>query len=490
MNKSIYRLLPIALISSLLLAGPANAILSIESTNTIKGRKPTLDDTYLQEHINDFDLFGISYTEVNLDKEETHDYYGDEAVKKLSVKSAYPFKKLFKASTKIKQPDSNQYVDEDGDGFKEIVLTGNKPLTEEWFYTDNNGKDVAFTPKESDTFCSLAANNQNGPYKFKISGNITLRSQYGDPNENNFPNETYVLQPSKTYVIMADAGICYVRPGSLDPDLAEEKTQSQWTAKRGFIAQSSTDGSKNFPTTAFYNAAFQLELAKSGLENNYTWRIIKGSELVRFKLAGLNQLGTTSNTATSVTGRPVIITFTTQQALKPELAWNLVVGSANGFEVIIEGKPNNSNNPNLSTITYPFKITKWFATYVENFKGDNSSISNEKGSGKEIEEACEQLPGNYRISHAEEVINAPLPSASGKGKRTYAIRQIGQLLGEWGLVKKSTYPGSWGGVSNLVWLKESRMEGRHYCDVHANKLSYHCDQAETANKSGVCTAIP
>lgn len=488
MNKSIYRLIPIALISSLLLSGPANAILSIESTNTIKGRKPTLDDTYLQEHINDFDLFGISYTEVNLDKEETHDYYGDEAVKKLSVKSAYPFKKLFKASTKIKQPDSNQYVDEDGDGFKEIVLTGNKPLTEEWFYTDNNGKDVAFTPKESDTFCSLAAKDQNGPYKFKISGNVTLRSHYGDPNENTFPNETYVLQPSKTYVIMADAGICYVRPGSLDPDLAEEKTKSQWTAKRGFIAQSSTDGSKNFPTTAFYNAAFQLELAKSGLENNYTWRIIKGSELVRFKLAGLNQLGTMSNTATSVTGRPVIITFTTEQALKPDLAWNLVVGSANGFEVIIEGKPNNSNNPNLSTITYPFKITKWFATYVADFKGDNSNIRNERTKGSEIEEDCSKLPGNYRISHTEEVINAPVPPS--KNARTTFTRQIGQLMGEWGLVNKKNYPGTWGTVYDLVWLKESRWPGRNYCDVHGDKGRYHCNQPETAGKSGVCTAIP
>lgn len=287
---------------------------------------------------------------------------------------------------------------------------------------------------------------------------------------------------------MADPGICYVRLGSLDPDLAEEKNQSQWTAKREFIAQSSTDGSKNFPTTAFYNAAFQLELAKSGLENNYTWRIIKGSELVRFKLAGLNQLGTTSNTATSVTGRPVIITFTTQQALKPELAWNLVVGSGNDFEVIIEGKPNNSNNPNLSTITYPFKITKWFATYVADFKGDNSNIRNERTKGSEIEEDCSKLPGNYRISHTEEVINAPVPPS--KNARTTFTRQIGQLMGEWGLVNKKNYPGSWGTVYELVWLKESRWPGRNYCDVHGDIGKYHCNQPETAGKSGVCTAIP
>lgn len=482
MNKSIYRLLPIALISSLLLAGPANAILSIESTNTIKGRKPTLDDTYLQEHINDFDLFGISYTEVNLDKEETHDYYGDEAVKQLSIKSAYPFKKLFKASTKIKEPDSNLYVDEDGDGFKEITLTGNQPLTEEWFYTDNNGKDVAFTPKESDTFCSLAANNQNGPYKFKISGNVTLRSQYGDPNENNFPNETYVLQPSKTYVIMNDSGVCYASPATLTPETVDDSTRSQWDPKRGFITQSTTNSVYNFPSTGFYNAAFQLHLAKDNLENNYTWRIKKGSELVRFKTNGFRYLSTPSNntTTTEITSGPVIITFTTTQALNPREAWNLVMNSAGGFEVIIEGTPKNSKG---NTIVYPFKITKWFASHVKDFPGDGTRLR-EKVPAEEIKKECEELPGNYRISNVEEILNAPRPA---KGKKTKFTRQIGQLMGEWGQIDRRTYIGSWAGTSNRVWMWDSR-EG-DFCDVHSKQGEYHCDRSDTEPKSGVCTAV-
>ncbi|OCG60992.1 hypothetical protein A9G41_07675 [Gilliamella sp. Nev5-1] len=425
------------------------AQLVAQTVKSIEGTPPSLSPQ-LEKNIEDLELFGLAVDNKN--------YYGNE-VTQLPISSAYPLKSQIKIAP-IKQPDTQQYVDVDGDELG--YLTTQSPPQMIWYYTDTKNQMVEFTPAKSDTLCSLAEEGKLGPYKIKILGDLILTSKYGNPSTKQYPNNKVTQHPSKTYTISPDAGFCYAKP-ELQPDDAKGSAANQWDEKNGFLTQSNIDASRNFPTTAFYGAKFDLLLAKNGLAQNYIWKIIKGDRLVTIS----------SNADT------VAVMFNTEEAKNTKMAWDHIMKSDNGYTVIIQGK----NKITGKTIEYSFTITKWFSGWDKNLIGQPRA---NRGSAEDIVSGCKNLDGNYRISHANEVSNAP------KGKNAKFTREIGTLLGEWGDPNQNAYPNSWAAAPNQsnsykrLWLYDE--DEKEYCDLHTYNAVYHC-RGEGESKNGICTAI-
>ncbi|OCG18574.1 MULTISPECIES: hypothetical protein [unclassified Gilliamella] len=434
----------------------SHAYLTAKTAQEIQGNLPSLS-TEIEKNIEDLELFGLTVDGKN--------YYGNE-IDQISLSAAYPFKNKI-AIAPIKQPNLDQYIDIDGDELGYLAIQPPAKIT--WYYTNSKNKIVEFIPTDSDTFCSLAKGGKFGPYKIKISGDLILTSKYGIPLTNQYPNNRITKHPSKTYTISSDSGICYARP-ELAPQEAAASIANQWDPNNGFLAQSTVDPTKNFPTTAFYGAQFDLLLAQKGLAKNYDWMLVKGRELV-----------TISNTADVVTVR-----FNTSQAMNTSMAWQYIMGSSDGYTVIIQGRNKTTGN----IIQYPFTITKWFSDW------DKTVIGLPKASKGEVDDivaGCNSLQGKYRISHANELSNAPFGQSAGTAKFT---REIGTLLGEWGDPSQEAYPNSWaakikgdhdqGKAYQRIWVWDTDVED--YCDYHPYNAKYHC-RGETEDKNAVCTAI-
>ncbi|MWP60968.1 hypothetical protein [Gilliamella sp. Pas-s25] len=439
----------IACTISLLHFTTSYAVLSTKTSNMIEGTKPKLSIT-VEKHIDDLNLFGLAIDEKN--------YYGDE-VSRAPFSTAYPFKNHIKIAT-LKQPNDEQYFDLEGD---ELDSLGTKQKAEMiWYYTNSSNQLVEFMPADNETFCSLAQKGQLGPYKIKISADLILLSKYGIPNSNEYPNENIVTHPSKIYTVLQDSGICYAKP-ELAPTQAKTSAKDQWNKNYGFLTQSNVNANENFPTTAFYGARFDLLLAKKGFAQHYIWKVVQGNELV-----------TISSNADIVT-----VMFNTAEAMNAGTAWQLVMGSNNGYTVIIQGK----NKITGSIIQYPFTITKWFSGWDKSLLGQPRA---NRGNAEEIVLGCKKLDGHYRISYADEVSNAPM------GNSARYTREIGTLLGEWGDPNQTAYPNSWAAATNQnntykrIWLYDTTK--KEYCDLHTYNAIYHC-RNDNEQKNGVCTAI-
>jgi hypothetical protein len=425
------------------------AALSAKTVHSIEGTKPKLVPI-LEEHINDFELFGLRI--------DDKDYYGED-LKKASIPVTYPFKNRITVAP-LKQPNNEQYLDLDGDELRFLNTRGKIDMV--WYYTNTSNQLIEFKPTETDTFCSLGKEGKSGPYKVKISADLTLFSKYGVPNFNEYPNENIITHPSKIYTLLEESVFCYAQPELL-PKEAIGSEKNHWDSNNGFLVQSTVYPTKNFPTTAFYGAQFDLLLAQKGLAKNYDWRLVKGNELV-----------TISNNADVVT-----VKFNTTQAMNTGTAWQYVMGSDKGYTVIIQGINKITGN----IVQYPFTITKWFSGWDKNLIGQ--PIAN-RGSVEQIVSGCEELDGRYRVSYANEVSNAPI------GRNARFTREIGTLLGEWGDPNQKAYPGSWAANSSQsnafkrIWLYDTAE--KRYCDLHTYNAIYHCRE-ENEQKNGICTAI-
>lgn len=431
------------------------AFLIAQTVKTIHGSHPSLSSD-IEQHIDDLALFGLNF--------EGLDYYGNEEVDNIPLVPSYPFINKFKVAN-IKQPDSNQYVDLDGDQLD--FLSAVHDITMTWYYTNAQNKLVQFTPKTTDTFCSLAQSKIVGPYKVKLAADLLLFSKFGDPDANEYPNELISAHPAKTYSILKEAGVCYAKPVLL-PTAATASAANQWDKKNGFLTQSVSEFDKNFPTTGFYGAQFDLLLNQQELASNYDWKIIQGSELATVKV--------------NPTSNKITVAFDTDEAKDTGKAWQYVIGSGTGYKVLIQGH-NKTTNYNLN---YMFTLTKWFSGYNKaNIGMPKATID----TAPNIAKACKTLNGHYRISYPDEVSNA---TSNVVGTRVVFTREIGTLLGEWGDPSQTAYPNSWAPAATQstlykrIWLYDPNKKA--YCDLHTYNAIYHCS-AETDRKAGICTAV-
>ena len=431
-----------------------------QTAQTIQGARPSLSQE-LETNIDNLQLFGLMIS--------NHTYYGQKEIAKMPIPTAYPFANQLSPSIMIRQPDENEFFDRDGD--KLDYLVADDDISMVWYYTDANNNDIEFTPKDNDTFCSLAAEEKYAPFKVKLSANLVLFSQYGDPNDNTYPNNIIKTQPSVTYTVVDDVGICFARP-ELKPNSVIGSEKNQWDADNGFLIQSNIDPTKNFPTTGFYGAKFDLLLSKDGIVNNYNWHVKQGSELVSIDDSDANV---------------VTVLFNGPDAQDTEKAWEYVIGSGKGYKVIIEGV----NKKNNKKIQYTFTLTMWFDAWKQKIDGDVYKAVT--GEVAEVVAECAAKKGHYELSNAEEISNAVLGS---KGEAQLS-REIGTLFSEWGDANQQSYPGSFAPHKNgsykrfYVWEPTAGDDGEgQICDLHIDSGVYHCRSNEKENKNGVCASIP
>ena len=429
-----------------------------QTAQAIQGSRPSLSQE-LEIDIENLELFGL-----NVDDQ---DYYGSE-ITNMPVPTSYPFQNKIKVA-KIKQPDDKQFFDRDGDKLDYLGVDGDISMI--WYYTDANNNDIEFTPKDSDTFCSLAAEEKYAPFKVKLSADLVLFSQYGEPDNNTYPNSVINTQPSVTYTVVDDVGVCFARP-ELNPNTVAGSDKDQWDPKYGFLTQSNIDPTKNFPTTGFYGAKFDLLLSRDGIVNNYNWHVKQGSELVNIDDSDANV---------------VTVLFNGPDAQDTGKAWEYVIGSGKGYKVIIEGV----NKKNNKKIQYTFTLTMWFDAWKQKIDGDVYKALT--GEVADVVAECEAKKGHYELSNAEEISNAVLGS-KGSGQFT---REIGRLISEWGDANQQSYPGSFAPHKNgsykrfYVWEPTAGDDGEgQVCDLHIDSGVYHCRSNEKENKNAVCASIP
>lgn len=441
-----------------------SATLSATSNKTIVGEKPSFTEEVV-EKMTDSDLFGLTINGAN--------YYGNSAVKVAPINLYQPIKDVIKVAP-MRTPKANEYYDPDDDPFGEIIISN---LKNQWYYTDAGGVSRTFTPSATDSFCNLVASKKYPPYKYVISADLKLSSQYGNPRTNDYTTP----KPTKTYTFFNDsseAKLCYAQT-ILKPDEGKDKI-NEWHKGYGFLVQSNTDSSVNFPQTGFYGARFQLSLTDN-VVNDYEWKVIKGDKLVNISTDNKNKVN---------------VNFTSNAAKNPITAWQLVVPN-NGYEVIIEGTHKTEG----TKLRYPFKIKKWFSTW------DSSNLEHQRDirlvSLDTIVKGCENLYNQetneldknnkkkmqyfYQISSVSEVSNITNTS-----DRKFS-RQIGSLLSEWGDADQKSYPGSWASTSTAsdhkrIWVTDPNSD-KKFCDIHSNDSAYHC-RSKGEVKSGVCTAVP
>ncbi len=430
-----------------------------QTAQTIQGMRPSLSQE-MEMNIDNLELFGLVI--------DDNIYYGHKEIAEISIPIAYPFINRF-APAWIKQPNGNQFFDRDGDELDYLGVDGDISMV--WYYTDANNSDIEFIPKDTDLFCSLSTQNKYAPFKVKLSVNLVLFSKYGDPNNNTYPNSIINIQPSVTYTVVEDVGVCSARP-ELNPNAVAGSDKNQWNPKYGFLTQSNIDPTKNFPTTGFYGAKFDLLLSRNGIVNNYNWHVKQGSELVNIDDSDANV---------------VTVLFNGPDAQDTGKAWEYIIGSGKGYKVIIEGV-NTTNN---KKIQYTFTLTMWFDAWKQKIDGDVYKALT--GEVADVVAECEAKKGHYELSNAEEISNAVLGS---KGEAQLS-REIGTLFSEWGDANQQSYPGSFAPHKNgsfkrfYVWEPTAGDEGEgQVCDLHIDSGRYHCRPNEKENKNGVCASTP
>ena len=443
------------------------ANLTVETAKTIQGTVPRLSEELENDLKNTGELkplFGLRVGDKS--------YYGQKEIDEMPIPVNEPFKNKI-VPAKIKQPDENEYFDRDGDKLSYITpIDPIKDIEMQWYHTGTGGKQIPFTPEDNETICTMAAFGHNPPITVKLSTDLVLFSEYGDPSYNTYPNKEIQKKPSATFTVLEDVAVCYAKP-SLKPNNATSSGKKQWSKENGFYTQSNTDPTKNFPTTGFVYAQFELVLSRPGIEKDYDWYVKKGGDLVTV----------TKNAKTN----RATITFNGPDAMDPGKAWNHVMGgSGNGYPVIIEGK----NTKTGKTIQYAFTITKWFDSWKQVY--DKSKWKAVKGTQKEVEKECAAKSGHYRVSRTEDMSNA-IELVGDETTLIQFTREIGTLISEWGEVDQNTYPNSFGpdsgGSEKRFYVYDPLVDGGRYCDIHVDHTAkYHCRTNEKENKNAVCAS--
>lgn len=413
------------LCSLLIICSKSHAALSAQTANTIRGHEPRLSTTLEQEISQGTSIFSLFQFEFN------GIIYDDSNIAALKIEpmlySPQSLKNSIVAGLKTTLSDDDAT---DSDGDKDFSLSAIDSLVVK--IKNSASQDITNT---TSNFCYL--NNTFAPYSIEISGDIRLSTQYGDPSNKDYTQntlETNYKQPSKTFQIPGIQGVCYARP-NINID---NKTSGPWVSNTGFKLQSVTDASKNFPTTGFNGAYFSLVTL------------------------GVN--------ATE-------LTFDSTQITQGNITASISIVNNNTINVALTGPSSGETNglgpikylrPGIITIqdkdkkiNYSFDIKQWFIPHAGALKYDVA------------ESYCNTLTGSnadYRLPTRAELSNSvyanattypPYPATDGTNSLLGSYtRQIGEgMFAEWGY---ASYPNSDWERSVGIWTSEAWSSTQQY----------------------------
>ncbi|MWN31303.1 MULTISPECIES: hypothetical protein [unclassified Gilliamella] len=336
-----------------------------------------------------------------------------------------------KLSTVIKQPQSDEVMDLDGDG--DIILSEDSanPLTLAWYYEDAKNNEVKLTPTQTSTAFSALLGSGIYPY-IKISGPVTLNTRYGVPNFQSYPDNDIAISktPYRNFnIAIGGEAIKYASPNMhfSDHDYSyRDKTIFDYTPAtlNGFVAQN--DYLRNFPSTGANNLYFYL--VTDGIDNS------------------LNTTNWTVRTSNIDDSSPSAITATVTKSTAPGITGFKAYNNKNMVLVTLKGpdssaKTRTQTTPQIPTanlpvdielavttkqkvkLSYKFRINKWFV--------NRGSIV---AALREQREWCNNL-GDYKLAEARDLSNARLLNLIESGRNTFNFykRYVGEgFLSEWG----------------------------------------------------------
>ncbi|MDF7670073.1 hypothetical protein PT276_02440 [Orbaceae bacterium ESL0721] len=296
----------------------------------------------------------------------------------------------------------NFWGDDNGDGEGEggVTATGNITMT----ISDVWGQNV-----KRSTILSVC----NSPYKMTLSVTGILSTQYGDPKSSNLG------EAEATYYFRPKAGLpitCWAQPNldyssthlnPLAPDNSHfefyqlDGPASQWDPDKGYILQSLTNSTANFPTMGAHGLFFNLLLG-DGVGSNLTYSKSPASSGIN-----LNITDAGNNSAKVMLTGP-------RNGATPTYAATAVPTT---FTIYSDAAKTNA--------IYRFTISKWF-------------IAKPGDAGVYDANFCRNsYGGNYRFPKLIEYTNGNSPDQGWTGglagqPANYQRRIGGGLFAEWG----------------------------------------------------------
>lgn len=319
----------------------STAGLTANTSKTIQGTKPILSDALKAEIAADkFSLLGFTYNGTDYDGTNIHSLSGFSA-------SFSPSTLLTSLTPTIRALATDEASDTDGDS--NIYLQPKTVITQKLL--DANNVDIS---ARMDSFCDLLDSNP-GPYQLTLNGDLLLQTQFGDPRAQELSVTQGVIghQPQNTYSISIAPAVCYLQPelasnyGTSDPSI--------WKPTKGFLPQSDSQPSKNFPTTGFTSASFDMKIIGFNAQDaNWDAQLMTGENVVAY----------VNPTAADT----VNVLLYGQETLT-----GIVAAFAGPALINIENDVNN--------LTYRFEISQWFIYDrqgpVDFFNGLNNCISSQ-----------------------------------------------------------------------------------------------------------------
>ncbi|MDF7667316.1 hypothetical protein PT273_05600 [Orbaceae bacterium ESL0727] len=290
----------------------------------------------------------------------------------------------------------NYWKDDNGDG--NATATGTLSVT----ITDVNGNAVNR---------STTLDGCNAPYKVKLaSTNVTLRTLYGYTNSTNYAavSAIYYIKPK-----VDTPSACFAQPNLQSHGQNYDGPASMWNATKGFILQSLSDPSKNFPTMGANNLFFNLTV--SG---------VFGSDVTYSKTPSNSGIDLIIEPITNKNVAKITLTGPSKSAT------DAVAATAVPTTFTLYSDRDRSN------AIYRFTISKWFIG-----QGDD------KMTHTQLASRCSAI--HYRIPDVTEYTNANSGASYGNWQgglagqpNNYQRRIGGGLFAEWGNTSTPYYTGS------------------------------------------------
>ncbi|MWP63040.1 hypothetical protein [Gilliamella sp. Pas-s25] len=416
------------LLSQLAISSSTYAILTATSSHVITGNAPQVV-ALLSANKHGFAVNGVFYSEASdtLKSDEVKEFDGNLTLNDFKVANY--------TSTDLDRFDN--YRDLDGD-YADPQQPFKVDSTYYWWY-DNSGKRITGADIRKAIGCGSGFSM---PLKLIIQSKVKTYSEYGIPKE----SEQLIL--SKTYQIAAKSELCYAKPNSAiiypehqwgklgdNPNLnyrmywnsPDGRTRSKggggytqdYVPDYGFKAVTHVSGGRNFPTTGFPGAKFQLVMA--GAQTDYRYQIINNPG---------GGVSIDENGMVKLTSKPTG-TVTVKAILK--------------------------RNPSVS-YDYSFNPTSIWAIPQGDIKGVYDTAVKRCGGSNNV-------VGRYELTNAPFTSRDDDPAIFLGGILTRAID--GSLFSEWGFINQKAYPDSqWRG--GVYWTRDRSSYSTRQYHIYAD----------------------
>ncbi|XKM13586.1 Ig-like domain-containing protein [Orbaceae bacterium ac157xtp] len=316
----------------------------------------------------------------------------------------------------------DDYYDADGDGAANPAFTIGG-LSHKWF--DGNG--VEITDENKMVGCS----GFRQPLTLKINLAAQSHSRYGNPRD----SDPAGLEQS--YQIKTTSGICYARPNQMNV-----YPQKAWIGKnkRGGWTWNGSNSTVDPAYGGGYSSDFVVisnSVSSSGIVNvtdgGFKPNASRNFPTTGFPKASFNLV---------VTGSPSDWTFSSNGG-------SAVTVNSNG-KVTLNSKPSGAvtitatENATGQGHSYTFNLALWVVP-----KG-NMLYANAKTT----------CGGAYKIPSRAQLTNSAgrrMTSSNYQFTNGYTRKVDGSVFGEWGFIDSTTYPGSqWDSSAQYYWTRDAR----------------------------------